>query len=66
MTRTMNWRMSVVAVCAALGLATVFGPGEVAVTRPGAGDSVSAADSIRAVGMLADAAPGVSKRDETV
>jgi hypothetical protein len=66
MTRTMSWRLSVVALCAALGVATVSGPGEVAVTRPGAGASVSAADTIRAVGMLADAAPGVSKRDETV
>lgn len=66
MTKTMSWRMSVVALSAAVGLAAVIGPGQVATTRPGAGASVSAADTIRSVGMMADAAPGVSKPDETV
>ena len=58
--------MAVVVLGAAVVVAAVLGPGGPAVTRPGAGEAVvSAADTIRAVGMLAEAAPGVSKRDES-
>jgi hypothetical protein len=53
-----------------MGLAavTALAPAQAAVARPGAGETlgyatVSAADTIRSVGMLAEVAAGVSKAD---
>jgi hypothetical protein len=71
-TRTSKvWRTSVVALGAALAVATAFGPGQMTATRLGAGETVgfstvSAADTIRSVGMLAEVPAGVSKTDELV
>ena len=59
-----------VALGAALAVGTAFGPGPSAATRLGAGETVgfatvSAADTNRGMGMLADVAADVSKGDKS-
>ena len=62
-------KLGVLAVGAVFAVATIFGPGEVPVTRFGAGETVgfatvSAADTITSTDMLADVpAAGVSNRE---